>query len=58
MVELDLAKSKSDARRLVEQGGVRLGGETAKDPNAVVPLAGEPVLQVGKRKFVRLKKAV
>jgi tyrosyl-tRNA synthetase len=57
MVELELAKSKSDARRLVEQGGVRLGGETAKDPNGVVSLFGDPVLQVGKRKFVRLKKA-
>jgi tyrosyl-tRNA synthetase len=58
MVELELAKSKSDARRLVEQGGVRLGGESAKDPNGVVPLEGDPVLQVGKRKFVRLKKAI
>jgi tyrosyl-tRNA synthetase len=57
MVELKMAKSKSDARRLVEQGGVRLGGEPAKDPNGVVPLEGDPVLQVGKRKFIRLKKA-
>lgn len=58
MTEHGLAKSKSDARRLIEQGGVRLGGEPAKDPNAVVPIEGDPVLQVGKRKFVRLKKTV
>jgi tyrosyl-tRNA synthetase len=58
MVELKMAKSKSDARRLVEQGGVRLGGEPVKDPNGVVPLEGDPVLQVGKRKFVRLKKEI
>jgi tyrosyl-tRNA synthetase len=57
MVEHGLAKSKSDARRLIEQGGVRLAGAAAKDPNAVVGLEGDPVLQVGKRKFVRLKKA-
>jgi tyrosyl-tRNA synthetase len=56
MVDQGLAKSKSDARRLVEQGGVKLGGEPVKDPNGVVPLEGDPVLQVGKRKFVRLKK--
>jgi tyrosyl-tRNA synthetase len=56
MTEHGLAKSKSDARRLIEQGGVRLAGETAKDPNAAVKLEGDPVLQVGKRKFVRLKK--
>jgi tyrosyl-tRNA synthetase len=55
MTEHGLAKSKSDARRLIEQGGVRLAGEAAKDPNAIVPLDGDPVLQVGKRKFVRLK---
>jgi tyrosyl-tRNA synthetase len=52
-----LAKSKSDARRLIEQGGVRLAGRAANDPNGIVPLDGDPVLQVGKRKFVRLKKA-
>lgn len=56
MAEHGLAKSKSDARRLIEQGGVRLEGEAVKDPNAVVALDGEPVLQVGKRKFRRLKK--
>jgi tyrosyl-tRNA synthetase len=58
LAEHGLAKSKNDARRLIEQGGVRLAGEAARDPNAAVPLEGEPVLQVGKRKFVRLKKAV
>jgi tyrosyl-tRNA synthetase len=56
MTEHGMAKSKSDARRLIEQGGVRLAGAVAKDPNAVVSLDGDPVLQVGKRKFVRLKR--
>ncbi|MBN1438141.1 MAG: tyrosine--tRNA ligase [Anaerolineales bacterium] len=52
-----LAKSKSDARRLIEQGGVKLGGATVRDPNAAVSGEGDPVLQVGKRRFVRLTKA-
>jgi tyrosyl-tRNA synthetase len=52
-----LAKSRSDARRLIEQGGVRLGGATVRNPNARVSAQDEPVLQVGKRKFVRLKKS-
>jgi tyrosyl-tRNA synthetase len=56
MVEHGLAKSKSDARRLVEQGGVKIGGAPAKDPNGIVSPEGSPVLQVGKRRFVRLKK--
>jgi tyrosyl-tRNA synthetase len=54
LAALGLAASNSDARRLLEQGGVRLDGE---------PLAGEEapsgelrgrVLQVGRRRFVRL----
>jgi tyrosyl-tRNA synthetase len=52
-----LAKSKSDARRLIEQGGVRLGGIIMKDPNAFISVPDEAILQVGKRKFLRLKKA-
>jgi tyrosyl-tRNA synthetase len=52
-----LAKSRTEAKRLIEQGGVRLNGVTMKDPNAQVSTQGEPVLQVGKRKFVRLKKS-
>ena len=55
LAELGLAKSRSDARRLIEQGGVRLGGVTMKDPNAPISAQDEPVLQVGKRRFVRLK---
>ena len=52
-----LAASNSDARRLIEQGGVRLDGEQVTDPDAEVPredLTGR-VLQVGRRKFIRLK---
>jgi len=48
-----LAKSKSEARRLIEQGGVRLDGKTLDDPIASFP--GPGVLQVGKRRFVRIE---
>jgi tyrosyl-tRNA synthetase len=57
LAENGLAKSRGEARRLIEQGGVRLGGVTLKDPAAPVATEGDPVLQVGKRKFVRLKKS-
>lgn len=49
-----LARSRSDARRLIDQGGVRLDGRTIQRPDEVLELAGEAVLQVGKRRFVRL----
>lgn len=47
-----MVSSNSEARRLLEQNGVRLNGETLKDGNAPFPAAG--VLQVGKRRFVRV----
>jgi tyrosyl-tRNA synthetase len=48
-----LAKSKGEARRLIEQNGVRLDGETLSDANQKFP--GKGVLQVGKRRFVRVE---
>jgi len=48
-----LATSGSQARRLIQQGGVRLDGERVEDIGLLVP-AEEAVLQVGKRRFLRL----
>ncbi|HKZ86706.1 MAG TPA: tyrosine--tRNA ligase [Anaerolineae bacterium] len=49
-----LASSKSEARRLIEQGGVRLDGVAVSDIALVVEPGKETVLQVGKRKYLRL----
>ncbi len=48
-----LVSSKSEARRLFEQKGVRLDGKTIENGNEPLPHRG--VLQVGKRKFLRVK---
>jgi len=53
MVKAELAPSKSQARRLIQQGGVRLDGNQVHDIRQIVPTE-ESVLQVGKRRFVRL----
>jgi len=50
----NFAPSNSEARRLVEQGGVSLDGRTVRDPLAEVMLHDGAVLKVGKRKFARL----
>jgi tyrosyl-tRNA synthetase len=47
-----LVKTRSEGRRLVEQNGVRLDGETLTDPNQPFPHPG--VLQAGKRRFLRV----
>ncbi|MGC9333774.1 MAG: tyrosine--tRNA ligase [Anaerolineae bacterium] len=48
-----LCRSKSQARRLVAQGGVRLDGQPVRSVDHVV-MPAESVLQVGKRRFLRL----
>lgn len=55
LVEIKIAKSKSDARRLIEGGGVKVDGEVVKDTEMVVsPTAGGVLVQKGKRFFVRV----
>jgi tyrosyl-tRNA synthetase len=57
LCDLGLASSKSEARRLIEQGGVRIDGDTVRDPEAEFrddELRGK-VIQVGRRKFVRVR---
>jgi tyrosyl-tRNA synthetase len=50
-----LTSSKGEAKRQIQGGGVRLNGDKVEQFDAVVPLDALPVvLQVGKRKFVRV----
>ncbi|MBN1453052.1 MAG: tyrosine--tRNA ligase [Anaerolineales bacterium] len=48
-----LVSSKSEARRMIDQKGVRLDGETLERSDDAFPHPG--ILQVGKRRFVRVK---
>ena len=52
-----LVKSKSEARRLIQQGGVKLDGEKMSSIETEVVVKRERVLQVGRRRFVRLAPA-
>jgi len=50
-----LVPSGSEAKRMIKQGAVEINGNRIDDPNAeIVPKDGM-VIQVGKRKFARLK---
>jgi tyrosyl-tRNA synthetase len=51
-----LVRSSSQARRLIEQGGVRWDGGKVQDVNLEICPAKAHILQVGKRKFVRIVK--
>ncbi|MFQ6101724.1 MAG: tyrosine--tRNA ligase [Anaerolineae bacterium] len=49
-----LTRSKSEARRLVQQGAVKLDDERVTDIETEIEVEDEAVLQVGKRRFLRL----
>ena len=54
LYETGLAGSKSEARRLIEQGGVRVDGEVKTDPKEQVTPQNNMRIQVGKRKFLTI----
>jgi tyrosyl-tRNA synthetase len=54
VVKAGFAASTSEARRLVQQGGVRINDEQISDVKAVVTPADGMILKVGKRKFARI----
>jgi tyrosyl-tRNA synthetase len=57
LLKAKATSTKSEARRLIEQGGVTMNDEKLTDPRLVLQLdSGEKVLKVGKRKFFRLKR--
>ena len=50
-----LVETGGEAKRMCTQGGVSVNGNKVTDPNAqITPLGGETV-QVGKRKFAKIK---
>lgn len=53
LVSHNLAASRSEARRLVEQGGVKIDQRTITDWEQPIVAVDGAVLQVGKRKFVK-----
>jgi tyrosyl-tRNA synthetase len=55
LVDTKMADSKSEARRLIEQGGVRVDGATLGEREAVIEPRTGMVIQVGKRKFIKVK---
>ncbi len=54
IVRLGMAKSKSEARRLVEQNAVSVGGETVQEATRRLG-TGSYLLKVGKRRFAQIR---
>lgn len=54
MAQTGLAASRKEAKRLIEQGGVKLNGEKASNSGAEIDVDSEVLIQVGKRRFLKI----
>jgi tyrosyl-tRNA synthetase len=55
ILKVNFAPTKSEARRLVVQGGVSINDKKITDFNESILLNEEKILKVGKRKFLKIK---
>ncbi len=57
LVRIKLASSKAEAKRLIVQGGVKIGGIVEHDWQKEVEIFSGMVIQAGKRKFIKIETA-
>ncbi len=55
LVEVKLAPSKAEAKRLILQNGVKIDGEIESDWKKTINIDKEIIVQVGRRKFFKVK---
>ena len=54
LVKAELAPSVSEARRLVQQGGITVNDEKKTDPKEMIKLEGEVIVRKGKKAFKKV----
>ena len=55
LTDTGLTKSNGEARRLIQQGGVKIDGEKVENPDLEIDGRQALVLQAGKRRFARIE---
>ena len=55
LVKVEFAKSKGEAKRMVQGKGVKINSQLIEDINKVINLNKEVILQFGKNKFIKIK---
>jgi len=53
--QLNMVQSRSQAKQLVDQGGVAIDDQTVSDTSSQINIKNDMIIRVGKRKFVRIK---
>jgi tyrosyl-tRNA synthetase len=56
LVESGFFNSNGEARRMIQNGGVKVNEEKVSDPKSQVHVEDGMIVQVGKRKFAKIKK--
>lgn len=54
LVKVEFAKSKSEAKRMINCKGIKINGELIEDINKVLNINDEIVLQFGKNRFIKI----
>lgn len=55
LLKLNLVKSKSEARRLINESAVKINSETIKDLKTKINIDKGSVVQIGRRRFVKIE---
>lgn len=55
LLVLNMLNSKSEAKRMIENKGVRVNGEKVEDIHFHLTISDGLIIQVGKRKFVQIQ---
>jgi tyrosyl-tRNA synthetase len=55
LTELKLQKSRTEARKMILNGGIRLNEIKVTDINLQIDVSDDPVIQVGKRRFIKIE---
>lgn len=55
LVRVEFAKSKGEAKRMIQGKGVKIDSQLIEDINKVINLNKEVILQFGKNKFIKIK---
>jgi len=55
LVELNLIESKSDAKRIISQGGVSINDISQTNPIEMISPKDNDIIRAGKRKYVKIK---
>ena len=55
LMDCKMANSRSEARRLAQQGAIEVNGQKITDPFKTIQIKDEMIIQVGKKSFVKIK---